>query len=128
MVGRWLGVFSSYLRFWPQTAKYISSDFPQFFSEGAYSHPIHRYQVVCRVLYWCRSYEFFNLIFWSILVDLKKKNPKILIYNIKMTGYITSNFPQIFSECAYDHLIYPYQIVFRVLYWFRSYAFFNLIF
>ena len=108
-------------------AKYISSDFPQFFSEGAYNHPIHPCQVVCRVLYWCWSYECLNFIFWSILVDFPK-NFKFLTYNIKMTGYITSKFPQIFSEGAYDHPIHPYQIVCRVLYWFRSYEFFNLIF
>ena len=43
-----------------KTAKYISSDFPQFFSEGAYSHPIHLYQVVCRVLYWCIDFCVFS--------------------------------------------------------------------
>ena len=65
--------------FTSKMAKYISSDFPQFFSEGAYSHPIHPYQVVCRVLYWCRSYECFNFIFWSIF----KKVSKILTNYIK---------------------------------------------
>ena len=33
-----------------KTAKYISSDFPQIVSEGAYTHSIHPYQVVFRVL------------------------------------------------------------------------------
>ena len=47
-------------------AGYISSDFPKKFSEGAYNHPIHPYQVVFRVLYWFRSYECFNIIFLLI--------------------------------------------------------------
>ena len=67
--------------------------------------------------------EFFGR-FWSIFKTFQKS----LTYNFKMTGYITSNFPQIFSEGAYDHPIHPYEIVFRVLYWFRSYEFFDLIF
>ena len=45
-----------------------------------------------------------------------------------MAGYINSNFPQILSEGAYDHPIHPYQGDCRVLYWFRSYEFFYLIF
>ena len=61
-----------------KTAGYISSDFLENFSEGAYSHLIYPYQAVCRVLYWCRSYEFFNLIFWVILVDFPKISKKIL--------------------------------------------------
>ena len=46
-----------------KTAGYVSSDFLENFSGGAYSHLIYPYQAVCRVLYWCRSYESFNFIF-----------------------------------------------------------------
>ena len=88
-------------------AGYISSDFPKKISEGAYNHPIHPYQVVFRVLYWFRSYECFNLIFWSILVNFPTISKNVDLYN-KMTGYITSNFPQFFSEGAYDHPIHLY--------------------
>ena len=95
-------------------SKYISSDFPHFFSE-AYRHPIHPYQVVCRVLYWCRSYECFNLKFFGRFSKKIQKCWPIL----KWLGIS----PPIFPEGAYDNPIHPYQIVRRVLYWFRSYEF-----
>ena len=43
-----------------EMAGYINSNYPKISSEGANDHPIHPYQVSCRVLYWFSSYEFFN--------------------------------------------------------------------
>ena len=105
-----LVAFQKFPKILTYTIKMTTSNFPQIFSEGSYDHPIHPYQVACRVLYWFRCYEFFNLIFWRIF---QKCWPKIL----KWLGIWTLISPNFF--------MHQYQVVCRGLYWFSSYEFFN---
>ena len=44
----------------------------------------------------------------NFLISFFRRFPKMLTFNIEMARYINSNFPNIFSEGAYDHHIHTY--------------------